>query len=79
MKSLEVNQCITEITIAAKIADQKSFTSRTSLSRAVRASIAALTTTRNNPKLMITAGKVKNFTREPTVTLMAPNRSATQK
>ncbi len=79
MKIFEVNQFITDMTIAAKSADQKSFTSRTSLTRAVRANIAALTTTRKKPSEMMTAGRVKNFTSEPIVTLIAPKRSATQK
>jgi hypothetical protein len=68
-----------EITTAAKIADQKLFTSNLSLQRATNIKIAALTTTRNNPKVRITAGKVKTLISDPRVALSKPNKRATHK
>jgi hypothetical protein len=67
------------MTTAAKIADQKLLTSKLSLQRETNIKIAALTTTRNNPRVKITAGRVKNLSREPRVAFSKPNNSATHK
>jgi hypothetical protein len=42
-------------------------------------SIEALTTTRNKPKVRMTAGSVKSFNKEPKVALSKPNRRATHR
>ncbi len=70
---------MTLIMIAAKIAVQKLLTSNLSLQRATNINIAALTTTRNRPKLRMTAGRVSTFNKEPRVALSKPNNSATQR
>jgi hypothetical protein len=67
------------MTSAAKTADQKLLTSKLSLQRATNINIAALTTTRNNPKVKITAGSVSSLRRDPRVALSRPNNSATHK
>jgi hypothetical protein len=64
---------------AAKIADQKSWTSSVSLHRAVNMIIPALTMKINKPSVRITAGKVKNLIIEPIVTLIVAKIKATQK
>jgi len=68
-----------EITMAAKTADQKLFTSSLSLQRETNIKIAALITTRNKPKVRITAGSVKSLSRDPRVALSKPNNNATHK
>jgi hypothetical protein len=67
------------MTSAAKTADQKLLTSKLSLQRATNIKIAALTTTRNNPRVKITAGSVKSLSRDPRVVLSKPNNKATHK
>jgi hypothetical protein len=68
-----------EITNAAKIADQKLLTSNLSLHRETNIKIEALTTTRNNPRVKITAGSVKSLSKDPKVALRSPNNKATHK
>ena len=68
-----------EITKAAKIADQKLLTSNLSLHRDTNIKIDALTTTRNNPRVRMTAGKVSSFSKLPNVALSKPNNSATHR
>ncbi len=75
----ETTRVTIEITIAAKTADQKLFTSKLSLQRATNIKIAAFTTTRNNPSVSITAGSVRSFRSDPRVALSKPNKSATHK
>ena len=79
MKIFVESQLMKEIIKAANMADQKSSTVRSSLHLAVSEIMAAFTTMRKRPRVRITAGKVKIFTREPIVTLIAPKRSAIQK
>ena len=69
----------TLITRAAKTADQKFVTSNLSLQRATNIKIAALTTTKKSPSVKITAGKVSSLSKEPSVALSNPKRSATQR
>jgi hypothetical protein len=75
----ETTRVTIEITTAAKTADQKFLTSKLSLQRETNIKIAALTTTRNNPKVSITAGSVSSLIRDPRVALSRPNNSATHK
>ena len=79
MPTVETNLVTTLIMTAAKIAAQKFSTSSLSLQRATNISIDALTTTRNSPKVKMTAGSVSSFSNEPSVALSKPNSSATQR
>ena len=79
LPKLETIGVTIEMTIAAKTADQKLLTSKLSLQRATNIKIAALTTTRNNPKVSITAGSVSSLSKDPRVALSNPNSSATHK
>ena len=79
MPTVETNLVTTLIITAAKIAAQKFSTSSLSLQRATNISIDALTTTRNSPKVKMTAGSVSSFRNEPSVALSKPNSSATQR
>ena len=63
----------------AKSADQNPVTSSFSLQPDTNINIAALTTTRNKPKVKITAGSVSSLSRDPRVVLSRPNNSATHK
>ena len=63
----------------AKSADQNPVTSNLSLHRAVRASIAALITKTNKPKVTMETGKVSTLIMDPKIELMSPNKSATHK
>jgi len=79
LPTLETNLVITLIITAAKIAAQKFSTSSLSLQRETNMSIDALTTTRNSPKVKMTAGSVSSFSNEPNVALSKPNSSATHR
>ena len=68
-----------EIIKDAASADQKSFTSKASLKRAVSINIAAFMTKANNPREKSIAGKVSNLTSEPITPLIRPNSKATQR
>ena len=68
-----------DMTSAANTADQKLLISKLSLQRATSINIAALTTTRNSPKVKITAGNVRSFSKDPKVVLSKPNNSATHR
>jgi hypothetical protein len=79
LPTVEINLVIILIITAAKIAAQKFSTSSLSLQRETNISIDALTTTRNSPKVKITAGSVRSFSKEPSVALSKPNISATHR
>jgi len=79
LPTVETNLVITLIITAAKIAAQKFSTSNLSLQRETNISIDALTTTRNSPKVKITAGSVRSFSKEPSVAFSKPNSRATQR
>jgi hypothetical protein len=79
LPKLETTRVTIEITTAAKTADQKLLTSKLSFQRETSIKIAALITTRNNPKVKITAGSVSSLRRDPRVALSRPNNSATHK
>jgi len=79
LPTVETNLVITLIITAAKIAAQKFSTSNLSLQRETNISIDALTTTRNSPKVKMTAGSVRSFSKDPSVALSKPNSSATHR
>ena len=79
LPKLETTRVTIEMMTAAKTADQKLLTSSLSLQRETNIKIAALITTRNNPKVKITAGSVKSLSRDPRVVLSKPNNKATHK
>jgi hypothetical protein len=79
LPTVETNLVITLIITAAKIAAQKFSTSNLSLQRETNISIDALTTTRNSPKVKMTAGSVSSFSKEPSVAFSKPNSSATHR
>ena len=68
-----------EIIKDAASADQKSFTSKASLKRAVSINIAAFITKANKPRDKRMAGRVSNLTSEPITPLIRPNSKATHK
>ena len=68
-----------EIIKEAASADQKSFTSKASLKRAVSINIAAFITKANRPRDKRMAGRVSNLTSEPITPLTTPNNNATQR
>ncbi len=68
-----------EIIKEAANADQKSFTSKASLKRAVSINIAALITKANRPSDNRIAGRVNNLTSEPITPFIRPNNKATHK
>ena len=68
-----------EIIKEAASADQKSFTSKASLKRAVSINIAAFITKANKPRDNRMAGRVSNLTSEPITPLIRPNSKATHK
>jgi len=68
-----------EIIKDAASADQKSFTSKASLKRAVSINIAAFITKVNKPRDKRMAGRVSNLTSEPITPLIRPNSKATHK
>ena len=68
-----------EIIKDAASADQKSFTSKASLKRAVSINIAAFITKVNRPSESKMAGRVSNLTSEPITPLIRPNNKATHK
>ena len=68
-----------EIIKEAPNADQKSFTSKASLKRAVSINIAALITKANRPRDNKMAGRVNNLTSEPIKPFIKPNNKATQR
>ena len=68
-----------EIIKDAASADQKSFTSKASLKRAVSINIAAFITKVNRPRESKMAGRVSNLTSEPITPFIRPNNKATHK
>ena len=68
-----------EIMNEAASADQKSFTSKASLKRAVSVNIAAFITKANRPSDKSMAGRVNNLTIEPITPLIRPNSKATHR
>jgi len=68
-----------EIIKDAASADQKSFTSKASLKRAVSINIEAFITKVNRPSERRMAGRVSNLTSEPITPLIRPNSKATHR
>ena len=68
-----------EIIKEAPNADQKSFTFKASLKRAVSINIAAFITKANKPSDNRMAGRVSNLTSEPITPFIKPNNKATHR